>query len=115
MVDRPALIEAETVLEQPYDASDPVQVNAARKKAGRKKRELLNFVAAVMEQKPGRAWMHDLLVFCHVFESPFVMGHPDGTAFRLGEQNIGLKLTADIQAAAPKEYVLMCEEAAGRV
>lgn len=115
MTNRPALIEAETNLEAPYDTADAAQVNAARKKEGRSRRARLSVVAGLMDLKEGRAWMYGLLDMCHIYQSPFYQGDPHNTAFRCGEQNIGLRVLADVQAAAPKQYIQMIEEAAGRV
>ena len=115
MTDRPALIEAETNLEEPYDTSSPEQVNAARKKSGRKRRDDLSVVGALMETRQGRAWIYGKLAGAHIWQQSFIQGSPDGTAFREGERNQGLQLLAEVQAASPQEYVTMCEEAAGRV
>lgn len=115
MTDRPAIIEAEDALAVPYDTSDPVQVNNARKKSARHRRTDLNVVAGLMDLKEGRAWIYTKLTSCHIFQSPFFQGDPHNTSFRCGEHNIGLQLLADVQAAAPQQYILMIEEAAGRV
>src|ERR1700722_2381878 len=115
MADRSALIEAEDSLATPYDTSSPEQVNTARKKDARKRRGLLAVVAGLMDLREGRAWMYAMLDACHIYQTPFYQGDPHNTSFRCGEHNVGLRLLADVQAAAPKQYILMIEEAAGRV
>lgn len=94
-----------------YDSSDPVQVNKQRRKAGRKRVERLEFVKAMMAVREGRAWMYGHLEACHVFHTSFVAGDPHATSFRCGEHNVGLRLLADVMAAAPEQYVEMIKEA----
>lgn len=109
------MVEAEDTLAVPYDTADPKQVNNARKAEARHRRTRLNVVAGLMDLKEGRAWMYGTLEACHIYQSPFFQGDPHNTSFRCGEHNVGLRLLADVMAAAPKQYVTMCEEAAGRV
>ncbi len=111
MADNAAIAEAEMLAEKGYDASDPEQVNQARKKAGRKKKEELDFVSAIMSVPQGRAWMYGLLAACKVFGSPIVQGDPYFTYHNIGEQNIGKKLLQEINDAAPDEYIMMMREA----
>ncbi len=107
-------LEAETEAAKPYNAGDPKEVNNARKRAARKTTERLRVVEALMKHEDGRAWVYELLESCHLYTNPFTLGHPDATNFKLGEMNIGQRLLADIVAAAPKEYLKMCEEAKER-
>jgi hypothetical protein len=102
--------EADELAVKPFDASDPESVNRARKKAGRKKVNRLRIIEAVMEQPEGRKWMYEVLNMCHIYSTPFVQGDPYASAFQMGEQNIGNMLLADVQAAAPANYLLMCKE-----
>lgn len=115
MTDRPAIIEAEDALAVPYDTASPEQVNTARKKSARQRRNDLDVIAGMMDLKEVRAWMYRLLEFCHIYQSPFIQGDSHATAFRCGAHNVGLRVLADVQAAAPKQYITMIEEAAGRV
>lgn len=110
MANHSAIAEAEFLAEQPYDAGDPVAVNNARKKAGRERRAELDFTKAIMELKPGRKWMFDLLTECNIFGSPVVAGDTHFTYHNLGQQNIGKKLLQDVTESAPDEYVLMMKE-----
>lgn len=109
MVDLVKQEQAEDEQEQSYDTSDKEQVNQARKKAARTRKDRLEFVKAAMQHEQGRAWFFDLLLRCHVVRNPF-MNDPYATAFRCGEQNVGLMVLSDIQAIAPEEYIWMMNE-----
>ena len=93
-----------------YDASNPQHVNIARIKSGRKQTERLRVMRALMENKECRSWLYDMLSFCNVGSSPFIQGSSDGTAFKLGQQNVGLMILADINASAPDLYMTMITE-----
>lgn len=95
--------------EETFDTSDTEQVNKARKKEARKKADRLEFIAAAMQHEQGRAWFYDLIVFCKTYKAPF-REDPYQTAFWCGMQNVGLRITADLQEAAPKEYLTMVKE-----
>ena len=99
----------------PYDTADPAAVNAARKKDARKRRERLDVVAGLMDLKQGRAWMYGWMEACHIFQTSFLAGQPDATAFKEGERNIGLRILADVMAAAPEKYIVMMDEARANV
>lgn len=94
-----------------YDGSDRKQVRAKEKEAKLDENNRLAYTKRIMFDQPGRKWMHDLLVRCHIFQTAFAAGQPDNTAFRLGEQNTGLQIFADVIAASPQEYVQMMNEA----
>lgn len=112
MSDSIAENQANQEAEQPYDASDPKQVNKARQKAGRRKATELDVVRTVMGTTQGRSWMYSVLEMCMIYGNPFVPGQPDSTAFNLGMANVGKKLMQDIMSAAPEEYLKMCNEGA---
>jgi hypothetical protein len=61
----------------------------------------------------GRAYIHELLLRCHVFSQPFA-ANALLTAFACGELNIGQSMLADIMRDCPDEYILMMREANGR-
>ena len=111
MVDAVAQTEANELAERSYDTSDREQVNAQRRRAGRRRRRHLEVVQSLMGAEAGRAWLYEKLERCHIFQTSFVQGDPHATSFRLGENNIGLQLLADIQDAAPDDYVTMIKEA----
>ena len=101
--------EATELLEEAYDTSDKESVNKARKKSARTRADRLQFVEAAMSHEQGRAWFYDLLLFCKVFRTPFDED-PYMTAFKCGEQTIGLRVLDDIQTAAPDRYITMISE-----
>ena len=102
--------DEELPVDVPFDASDPEQVNTARKSAGRRKKSSLEAVKAIMSLPQCREWMYRLLEDCHIYHPSFTQGDPYSTAFREGERNVGLRVTAEIMAAAPKEYLVMLQE-----
>lgn len=113
MVDAVATNQAEEEQAEAYDTSDQVSVNKARKKSARTRADRLEFVKASMSFPQGRSWFYDQLVFCHIFQNPFVAGGEDGsraTDFKLGELNAGLRMLDDIQTAAPNDYLTMIQE-----
>lgn len=109
MVDKVEEAVATEALEETYDTSEPKEVNKARKKYSRTRADRLHFVDAAMGTEQGRAWFYDLLVFCKVVKTPFD-DDPYRTAFNCGQQNIGLRVMADIQTAASKQYLTMISE-----
>ncbi len=94
-----------------FDGSDRKQVRAREKELKIAESNRLAYTRRIMQDGPGRKWMCDLLTKCHIWQTAFASGQPDNTAFRLGEQNLGLQIFADVIAAAPQEYVLMMQEA----
>lgn len=113
MADNPSIAEAEMNVSRPYDASDPEQVNAARKKAGRQKKTRLEVIQALMSLPAGRQWVYEKLTDCHVYGPTFVAGDPYLSAFREGERHVGLGLLQDVMASAPERFLPMCKEAQG--
>lgn len=94
-----------------YNASDEKQVAKATKKAEFDKALRFDVIKSIMSTAPGRSWIYNWLYKCHVFHTPFIAGQQDATAFNCGEQNIGLFLLAEVQAAAPDLYLQMVTEA----
>lgn len=94
-----------------YDASDRKSIRKAEKAAKIAEAKRRVFIRHLMATVDGREWMHDLLTMCHIFHTPFAAEKPDVTAFRCGEQNLGLQIFADVVRAAPNEYTLMMHEA----
>ncbi len=94
-----------------YDANDEKQVKSAKKQAKFDDALRLDVIKTVMQSPPGRSWIYNWLSRCHIYSTPFILGHPDVTAFNCGEQNIGQQLIADVQAAAPDLYLTMINEA----
>ncbi len=102
-------IDEKTESEEAFNASDPVQVAAKRRSAGRKRKASEGIVYTIMSTQAGREWMYSLLGSCHCFSSSFT-GEALTMAFKEGERNIGLMLTAQIMKASPEEFVLMLKE-----
>lgn len=63
----------------------------------------------VMGDARGRRFVMALLDFCGPMRTAF---HPNGSqqSFNLGQQNVGLKLLADIEEACPEMYAKMKDE-----
>ncbi len=95
------------------DTSDPKSVNNARKKEARLAADRAKVVTAIMDITAGRLWLYELLAFCKMYTPAFSPVNPDPcvTAFACGMQNVGLRVLAEIQAAAPKQYLTMIAEA----
>lgn len=104
-------MDRDILKDEPYDASDIEAVEKARKRIERVEADKAMVVTNIMATVAGRAWVYDLLVFCNVFGNPFLQGSPDGTAFNLGQQNIGKILLDAINIAAPDRYMPMLREA----
>lgn len=96
--------------EKPYNAADPEQVNALRKKDGRKVKSHREYLKTIMSSQQGRSWMFELLNTCKIFSSPIVAGDVYFTYHNIGEQNIGKYYLQLISEIAPDEYVLMMQE-----
>ena len=94
-----------------YDGSNRKQVRAKEKEAALAENNRIAYSRRIMQDQPGRKWMHDLLEKCQMFGEPFIQGSPDGTAHNLGKQIIGKQLFADIVNHSPTEYILMMQEA----
>lgn len=97
-------------LEQPYDASDPEQVQQRKRDAGRRSRQEREVLRQVMSTIQGRAWLWGLLSGCHMFASSYTSERTHDTAFNEGERNVGLKLNSQMLLADPKAYVQMQTE-----
>lgn len=109
MVDIPATVEAEMVQEKGYDASDPEQVNVARKQAGSNRKARLEFVEAMLRLPQGRKWLWEFMKKCFVYGNPVRDGDTHMTYFNLGMQNAGKMLLADTQEF-PELYAEMAKE-----
>ena len=97
--------------EQPYDSSDPEQVDRREREAAVREKARLDVIAGVMGTPDGRAWIWSELVAAHIFHPSFVPGDDALTAaYREGERNRGLRLFALVLRAAPDGYVQMQRE-----
>ena len=91
------------------DANDEKQVKDAKSAAGRRAAVDKTVVEALLNHQDGRAWIRRKLEMCHIFQSSFVPGSLESTAFQEGERNIGLRILIEVQQF-PDQYVLMIKE-----
>ncbi len=95
-----------------YDAGNPEHVQREKRRLGRLAKARHDFILQqLMGTKAGRAYVWELLTFCHVFRTSIIAGDPYATHVQEGERNVGLKLLADINRDAPEAYQTMIEEA----
>ena len=96
----------------PYDAGNEDDVKNAKRRAGRLAKARKDFILQhLMGSKPGRAYVWEMLTFCHVFHTSVVFGDSHATYMHEGERNVGLKLLADINRDAAGLYAIMVAEA----
>jgi hypothetical protein len=93
----------------PFNASDPAQVAAKRRSAGRRRKANESVVYTIMSTQAGREWMHSLLGSCHCFSTSFT-GEALSMSFKEGERNVGNMLISSIMKVAPDEFILMLKE-----
>jgi hypothetical protein len=92
------------------NASERKDIRRAEKFAAETARARTEFVVAAMSTIQGRAWFHDLLVFCNVFDGSF-SGDALFEAFAKGQRNVGLNIYNDIVGNCPDSFVQMMKEA----
>lgn len=92
-----------------YNAGDRKAIQQAKKLARQEEAQRHEVVGGILSVAPGRKWLHDLLESCNIFSTPF-SGHDPQTNFNCGQQNIGLRLFADVMQH-PDSYLLMMKEA----
>lgn len=109
MVNRVAEMAAAEALEKPFNAADPIAVNNARKKAGRKKSEDRETLATLMQYENGRKFLYES-IRCIIEGNPIVMGDPYSTYFNLGQEYRARSIFQEIVRVSPKEFSLMMEE-----
>ena len=96
-----------------YNASDTRAIRKAAKAAKQAEAERRVVIFGLMSNPAGRAFMHDRLTRCHIFESSFSTDAL-GMAFAEGERNVGLQDLVDVMAFAPDQYIQMMREANDR-
>lgn len=92
-----------------YNAAERSDVKAASKAARIAEVQRQEVITGLMSTIAGRAWMHERLLRCHIFQSSHTSDALN-TAFAEGERNIGLMDLNDIMATCPDQYVLMMRE-----
>ena len=95
-----------------YNAADPAQVKSARISSRQYELSRAETTRSIMSSVGGRKWLYDLLVDCHAFTSPFSTNSLS-FAFAAGEQNVGLRLFAEVSTDFDL-FVLMLKEAKER-
>lgn len=92
-----------------YNAGDRKAIRQAEKSARLAEAQRREVVGGILSVAPGRQWVHDLLAACHIFDTPFAGVDPQ-TNFNCGQQNVGLRIFADVMQH-PDSYLLMMKEA----
>ena len=94
----------------PFEVRDePAETNRKRTVANERLADD-EFLRSALRSRAGRKYFWRLLERCHIFETSYVQGSFDGTAFREGERNFGQRLLADIMRVAPESYLEMTNE-----
>jgi hypothetical protein len=66
-------------------------------------------IKAIMAGPSGRRFVHSILADCGIFASSLRDG-PELIFFNEGQRNVGLRLLARVQGAAPEQYFDMLKE-----
>ena len=96
-----------------YNASDLRQIRTAKRRERARDAERKLVVLGLMSSSAGRAYVHDRLTRCHIFETSF-SDSAQRMAFAEGERNVGLQDLIDVQQFCPDQYVQMLREANDR-
>jgi hypothetical protein len=92
------------------NAAQRKSIREAEKFAAETERARVEFVVAAMDTKQGRAWFHNILSVCGIFDGSF-SGDALLEAFTKGQRNIGLMIYNDIVTHCPDQFVQMMREA----
>lgn len=112
-MDIPSIVEAESLAEDPYNASDPEHIKKAQKKSAHNKAKRLGVMQAILKDKDGREWLYDLIEGVQPYGVHIVPGDTHATYFNWGMQNAGKILTQEAMEF-PDLYIMMCNEAKNR-
>jgi hypothetical protein len=96
-----------------YDASNERHIAIQRRSAKALDESYDNVVNSLMGVVDGRAYIFDLLTYCHVFAQPF-SADPYNTAYGCGQLDVGQILLRQIMRICPDQYVQMTREADAR-
>lgn len=93
-----------------YDASDPKAIR--RKEIDRDLRAegIRNWLVESVQNPAARNWFFDLLARGHAFETSFVPGSSDSTAFREGERNVVLAVLSQLSTETPEALLQILRE-----
>lgn len=92
------------------NAAERKDIRRAEKYAAEVSRARVEFIVAAMSTKQGRAWFHELLIQCSLFNDPYT-GEALLDNFVKGQRNIGLAIYNDIVTACPDQFIMMMKEA----
>ena len=92
-----------------FNAADTRAIRARQRELKAREAERKLVVLNLMSSPAGRAYVHDRLQRCHIFETTFV-GDALRSAFLEGERNIGLADLAEVMRWCPDQYVQMMRE-----
>lgn len=90
------------------NAADPEQVKEAEQKEKRGRDLELDDMATILSMPQGRRFIWRYLEACGVFRTSFT--GDNATFYNEGQRNVGLRLLADVNEAAPESYALMLQE-----
>jgi len=90
------------------NAADPEQVEKAKEKVETRDEQKINDIREVLGTRRGRRYFWGLLEWCGIFKTSNSDEHQ--IFFNEGMRNVGLKLLADVNEAAPEVYNLMLRE-----
>jgi len=96
-----------------YDASNKRHIDIRNRSAKALDEAYNNVINSIMGVVDGRAYVYDLLIYCHVFEQPFA-ADPYSTSFGCGQLDVGQVLLRQIMRICPDQYVQMTREANAR-
>lgn len=99
---------------EPFDASDPKDIEARNRDIRIAERRKAEILGAIMDLPQGREYFYELLEFCKVGHSPFA-SNALLMAHSCGEMNVGLKIQADLMGTVPDKYLMMLREGTERI
>lgn len=96
-----------------FNAADPVQVNNAKREAGRREKEDADVIRKLLHTPQGRAWMWRKLIACRAFAPSYAPGvgmSSKDVTYHEGQRGIGLELLAEVMKASKDLYLRMYSE-----
>lgn len=91
------------------NAADPEKVAKHNREAEDAKDEQLQDMALVLSTRPGRRLIWRYLSETGIFTTSF-NNSGSITAFNEGQRSVGLRLLAEVNEAAPEQYMVMLKE-----
>ena len=100
---------SENHLFDPYDASDPEQIERARQQTEMIEDEKRDFMIGALRTRGGRAWFWGLLMDCGL-SLKTIGATAEVTQFFDGKREIGWQLMRTLATANPEGFALMLKE-----